>query len=161
MAASRFSSDVLQLFCGPISQEEDRRQKGPLRLQGSRESDTLIFIWPGVCFSKFPAIGGNVKLLCFRLIPDGSFKRFQICRVKLSAQKTKWTLLGVTTHPTFLETFSSKYDFGPIKSAGLSGNRPQKRFKGWLCSWKMDVPPRLSLQRRTFAIRAKNRSKVY
>ena len=34
-------------------------------------------------------------------IPDGSFKRFESCTVKLSAKETKWTSLFVRTHPTF------------------------------------------------------------
>ena len=44
--------------------------------------------------------------------------------VKLSANKTKWTSLEVRTHPTFLETLISKYDFGPVKLPGLLRNRP-------------------------------------
>ena len=33
--------------------------------------------------------------------------------------------LELRTHPTFLETLISKYDFGPAKLTGLSRNRPQ------------------------------------
>jgi len=55
-------------------------------------------------------------------IKDRSFKRFENCRVKLSAKETKWTLLEVRTHPTFLETLISKYDFGPVKLLGLWRN---------------------------------------
>ena len=58
---------------------------------------------------------------------DSSFKRFENCTVKLSAKETKWTSLEVRTHPTFLETLISKYDFGPVKLPGLSRNGPQGR----------------------------------
>ena len=57
-------------------------------------------------------------------ILDSSFKRFENCTVKLSAKETKWTSLLVRTHPTFLETLISKYDFGPVKLPGLSRNGP-------------------------------------
>ena len=40
--------------------------------------------------------------------------------MKLLGKKTKWTSLEVRTHPTFLETLISKYDFGPVKLPGLS-----------------------------------------
>ena len=40
MAASRFSSDVLELFYGTISQEENKRQKMPLEpVRAVRERD--------------------------------------------------------------------------------------------------------------------------
>ena len=58
-------------------------------------------------------------------IPNESFKRFENCTVKLSAKETKWTSLEVRTHPTFLDTLISKYDFQPIKLPGLSRNRPR------------------------------------
>ena len=58
-------------------------------------------------------------------ILDGRFKRFENGTVKLSAKETKWTLLEVKTHPTFLENLISKYDFGPVKLPGLSRNGPQ------------------------------------
>ena len=45
--------------------------------------------------------------------------------VKLSVEETKWALLEVRTHPTFVETSILKYDFGPVKLPGLSRNRPQ------------------------------------
>ena len=57
-------------------------------------------------------------------IPNGSFRRFENCTVKLSAKATKLTALEVRTHPTFLETLFSKYDFGPVKLPGLSRNGP-------------------------------------
>ena len=46
MAASRFSCDVMQLFCGPIFQEESRRQKrliAPARVARERYNDSF---WP-------------------------------------------------------------------------------------------------------------------
>ena len=55
-------------------------------------------------------------------IPDESFKRFGNYTVKLSAKETKWTSLEVRTHPTFLETLISKYDF--VKLPGPSRNGP-------------------------------------
>ena len=55
---------------------------------------------PGACFSKHLVITGPVKLFS---IPDGSFKTFESYTVKLLAKETKWTLLEVRTHPTFLE----------------------------------------------------------
>ena len=42
----------------------------------------------------------------------------------ISRKETKWTSLEVITDPTFLETFISKYDFGPVKLRGLSRNGP-------------------------------------
>ena len=57
-------------------------------------------------------------------INDGSFKSFENGAVKLSAKETKWALLEVRTHPTFLETSILKYDFGPVKLPGLSRNGP-------------------------------------
>ena len=59
-------------------------------------------------------------------ILDSSFKRFENCTVKLSAKETKWTSLEVRTHPTFPENLISKYDFGSVKSTGLSRNGPLK-----------------------------------
>ena len=46
MVASRFSCDVKQLFCGPILQEETRRQRRPIapaRVTQERYND---FFWP-------------------------------------------------------------------------------------------------------------------
>ena len=60
-------------------------------------------------------------------ISDGSFKSFENYTIQLSPKETKWTSLEVRTHPTFLETLISKYDFGPVKLPGLSGNGPQDR----------------------------------
>ena len=57
-------------------------------------------------------------------IPDGSIKNFENYTVKLSTKGTKWTSLEVRTHPTFLKTLISKYDFGPFKLPGLSRNEP-------------------------------------
>ena len=57
-------------------------------------------------------------------IPAKSFKRFENC----TGKETKWTSLEVRTHPTFLETLISKYDFGPVKLPGLSRNGPL----GWV-----------------------------
>ena len=57
-------------------------------------------------------------------VPDGSFKTFENYTVKFSAKETKWTSLEVRTHPTFLETYISKYDFGAGKLSGLSRNEP-------------------------------------
>ena len=37
-------------------------------------------------------------------IPDGSFKTFENYKVKVSAEETKWTLLEVRDHSTFIET---------------------------------------------------------
>ena len=58
--------------------------------------------------------------------PDGSFRRFENCAVKLLAKETKWTSLEVITDTTFLETFISKYDFGPVKLPVITG--PVKLF---------------------------------
>ena len=44
-----------------------------------------------------------------------SFKSFKSCTVKLPAKETKWTSLEARTHPIFLETLISKYDFGAVK----------------------------------------------
>ena len=63
-------------------------------------------------------------------IPDGSFKRFQNCTIKVSAKETKWTLLEVRTHPSFLEALISKSDSVPIKLPGLSRNGPQGSNQG-------------------------------
>ena len=57
-------------------------------------------------------------------IPDESFKSFENCAVELSAEETKWTSLEVRTHPNFLETLISKYDFWPVKLPGVSRNGP-------------------------------------
>ena len=57
---------------------------------------------------------GGMTLTVLFSIPDGSFKRFETCTVKLLAKETKWRLLEVRTHPTLLETLLSKYDFRPI-----------------------------------------------
>ena len=46
MAASRLSSDMLQLFWDLFRKRKIEGKKAPLRLQGSLERDTLIFIWP-------------------------------------------------------------------------------------------------------------------
>ena len=63
-------------------------------------------------------------------VKDGSFKRFENGAVKLLAKETKWTSLEVRTHSPFFETLISKYDFGPVKLPGLSGNSPQTRESG-------------------------------
>ena len=52
----------------------------------------------------------RLAVLFFILEVDSSFKRFENCTVKLSAEETKWTSLEVRTHPTFLENLISKYD---------------------------------------------------
>ena len=72
-------------------------------------------------------------------IPDGSFKTFESCTVKLSAKETKWTSLEVRTHPSFLETLISKEDTGPVNLPVLSRNGPkvsslrrQITWKSWL-----------------------------
>ena len=73
---------------------------------------------------KLPGLSRNGPLLsCFVSIPDGSFKRFESCTVKLSAKETICTSLEVRTHPTFLESLILKYDFGPVK---LPGTRVSK-----------------------------------
>ena len=69
----------------------------------------------------------RARYLVLFFILDSSFKRFENCTVKLSAKETKWTSLEVRTHPTFLENFISKYDFGPVKFTGLSRNGPLVR----------------------------------
>ena len=56
-----------------------------------------------------------------------SVKSFENSKVKLLAKETKWTSLGVRTHPTFLETLISRYDYGPVKLPGLSRNEPLGR----------------------------------
>ena len=61
-------------------------------------------------------------------IPDGSFKRFENCTVKLSAKETKWTSKEVRTHPTFLENLILKLITGPVKLPGLSRNGPLDPF---------------------------------
>ena len=55
----------------------------------------------------------------------GVFERFENCTVTFSVKETEWTLIDVRTHPTFLESLISKYDFGPVKLPGLSRNGPQ------------------------------------
>ena len=70
---------------------------------------------PGARFSKLDFRQCSVK--------DGSFKHFENGAVKLLAKETKWTSVEVRTHPTFLETLISKYDFGPVRLPGLSRNR--------------------------------------
>ena len=57
-------------------------------------------------------------------IPDGSLKSFENCTVKLSAKQAKLTSLEFRTHPTFLETLISTYDFVPVELPGLSRNGP-------------------------------------
>ena len=79
---------------------------------------------PVTRFSKLPVIIGPVKLFCFPLIKDGSFKSFENGTVKLLAKETKWTSLEVKTQHTFLENLILKYDFGPVKLPGLSRNGP-------------------------------------
>ena len=74
----------------------------------------------GARFSKLPVITGPSKLF-----PDGSLKSFENSTVKLPAKEAKCTSLEVRTHAYFLETLISKYDFGPVKLPGLSGNGPQ------------------------------------
>ena len=44
--------------------------------------------------------------------------------LKLLAKETTWTSLEVRTHPIFLESLISKYDFGPVELQGLSRNGP-------------------------------------
>ena len=78
---------------------------------------------PGACFSKLPVIIGPVKLYCFPF-QMGVSKLLKIIQLRFSAKETKWTSLEVRTHPTFLETLTSKYDFGPVKLTGLSRNGP-------------------------------------
>ena len=56
--------------------------------------------------------------------PDKSFKSFENCTVKLSVKETKWTSSEVRTHPNFLETLISKYDFGPVELPDVSRNGP-------------------------------------
>ena len=70
---------------------------------------------------------GNYPACCTFLfcVPDGSFKRFENCTVKLLAKETKWTSLEARTHPTFLEHLISKSDSGPVKLPGLLRNWPQ------------------------------------
>ena len=80
---------------------------------------------PVARFSKLPVIIGPVKLFCFPLIKDGSFKSFENGTVKLLAKETKWASLEVGTQHTFLETLISKYDTGRVKLPGLSRNGPQ------------------------------------
>ena len=57
----------------------------------------------GARFSKLPIITGPVELFCFHS-RWGFQKVFVNCTVKLSVKETKWNLLEVRTHPTFLET---------------------------------------------------------
>ena len=71
------------------------------------------YVPTGARFSELPVITGPVKL-CFYPILDGSFKGFENCTVKLSAKETKWTLLEVRTHPTFLETDFKSMISGPL-----------------------------------------------
>ena len=78
----------------------------------------------GACFSKLPVITGPVKLSVLLFIPDGSFKRFENCTVKLSYRNKINFIRGQNT-PTFLETLISKYDSGPVKLPGLSRNEPK------------------------------------
>ena len=47
-------------------------------------------------------------------IPDGKFKSFQNCSVKLSAKETKWTSLEVRTNPNLLETKFQNMISGPF-----------------------------------------------
>ena len=42
----------------------------------------------------------------------------------ISAKETKWTSSEVRTHPNFLETLISKYDFGPVELPDVSRNGP-------------------------------------
>ena len=48
-------------------------------------------------------------------IKNDSFTSFENGTVKLSGKETKWASLEVRTHPTFLETLISRYDFRPVK----------------------------------------------
>ena len=73
---------------------------------------------------------------------DGSFKSFEngtvlyfsvfITPVQLSAKETKWTSLEVRTHPTFLETLISKYDFGPV-SRSFEKRAPGGQVPSYTC----------------------------
>ena len=64
----------------------------------------------------------------------GVSESFENSKVKLLAKETKWTSLEFRTHPTFLETLISKYDYRPVKLPGLLRNGPQTR-DIVLCSW--------------------------
>ena len=87
--------------------------------------EEVISFRSGARFSKLPVIIWPVRQFCFSF--QSSFKRFENYTANLSAKETKWTLLEVTTHPTFLENLISKYDFGPVQLTGLSRNGPQNR----------------------------------
>ena len=67
----------------------------------------------------------KLPLSCFVFHSRWEFQSFENCTVKLLIKETKWTSLEVRTHPTFLETLISKYDFGPVELPGLSRNSPQ------------------------------------
>ena len=69
MAASRFSSDVLQLFCRPILQEEDRRQKRPIAPARVAREDTFILIWPETISMDgfFVENGRPVQAICTKV----------------------------------------------------------------------------------------------
>ena len=55
----------------------------------------------------------------------GISKGLNIIQQQLLAKETKWILLEVRTHPTFLESLISKSYLGPVKLPGLSRNGPQ------------------------------------
>ena len=78
------------------------------------------YMVPGTRFSKLPVITGPVKLFCFPYQMRAS-KVLKNCTLKSLAKETKWTVLKVRTHHTFLEALISKYFIGP----GLSRNGPQ------------------------------------
>ena len=73
----------------------------------------------------------RARLAVLISVKDASFKRFENGAVKLLAKETIWTLLDVRTHPTFLETLISKYDFGPVKLPGLSRDGPLVAVNIW------------------------------
>ena len=44
--------------------------------------------------------------------------------------------IRVRTHPTFLTTLISKYDYGPVKLPGLSRNGPQINYQPETTAYK-------------------------
>ena len=71
---------------------------------------------PGARFSKLPG-----PLSCFVFHSGWEFQKVWKLYGKVT-EETKWSLLEVRTHPTFLGTLTSKSDFGPVKLPGLSRN---------------------------------------
>ena len=80
---------------------------------------------PGARFSKLPVITGPVKLFSFPF----QIRSFENYTIKLLAKETKRTSLKVRTHPTFLETSISKYDFGPLSYQGFRETDPRSRIR--------------------------------